>query len=440
MFNSIITFLMTHTPLLYFTQSLWRDEAFSVLVATPGGWETIKLTAADYNPPLYYLTLNLWMKIFGSSEISIRSLSLIFFVCLLFVVFKFSQKLFKGKWPFIATLLFAVNPLLVYYGFEARMYSLYAFLITASMYFFYINKWKPYWLVTTLALYTHPFTVFVPLTQGLYLLINKKLTKQLLLKMLVPFFFYLPWILVIIKQFSRSRDMWIYPVDFNLVTSVLGNLFIGFDGTPWFLWKYTKIISLLMMLVFLIGLRKKANLKKNSLFYLWIFFPLITVLGISFFKPIFVNRYVISVTVAEIFLLLICINRLPSKILRRLLMSFFFSLSVFFLFFLPKYIKKVDIRSTFQAVNKLARKDDLVYAKSPLVFFESTYYFQDKKRVFLYNPDYVRLPGFLGTVLMPPSKNAATFPVFPGRVFMIYENGDYQLFSAFPTHYESGNR
>ena len=28
-----MNWLLTHTPLLYFTQSLWRDEAFSALVA-----------------------------------------------------------------------------------------------------------------------------------------------------------------------------------------------------------------------------------------------------------------------------------------------------------------------------------------------------------------------------------------------------------------------
>jgi len=427
MFNSFLEYLYTHTPLLYFTQSLWRDEAFSVLIAEPGGWETIKMTAVDYNPPLYYLILHFWMKIFGQSEISLRSLSFIFFIALLFVVYQFSRKVFKGKWPYIVTALAAVNPMLVYYGFEARMYSLYAFLTTASMYFFYTKKWKNYIFFTVCALYTQPFTVFVPMAQGVYLFLTKKLDKRMFLNLITPFLFYLPWIYVILQQFQRSGQMWIYPINLNLIGSVLGNLFIGYEGTPWFLWTYTKIFSLLMVIIFAAAMVKKDQRRKNLLFFLWLFVPLTLVLGISYFKPIFVNRYVITVSVAEIFLLVLGILTIPWKKIRILSTVFLLSLSVFFLIYLPAFIKKVNIRNTFALVNKLARSDDLILARSPLVFFESLYYSQDRSRVFLYNPNRVQLPGYLGITLIPISKQTDTFPTYPKRAFMIYENGDFEL-------------
>lgn len=430
LYDKIAIYLSTHTPLGYFTQSLWRDEAFSVLVAEPGGLETIAITATDYNPPLYYLILNIWMRIFGNSEIAIRSLSLLFFLGLLIVIYNFAKKLLNDRWANVTTLLAATSPMLLYYGMEARMYSLYAFTSTASMYFFYLKRWKPYVLFTTLALYTHPFAFFVPLTQGLYLFLTRKLNFKLITIISTPFFLYLPWIFVIINQFQNSKQMWIYPVDLNLIMSVLGNLLIGYDGTPGYLWKYMKILSFILLFIYTFSLFKKGNIKKYLLFFLWVFIPLIIVLGVSFFKPIFVNRYLITVSVAQIFLIVIGITSLKNKLLSLVATGSIVSIFIFYLFYLPKYIKKVDIRTTFFYINNLRRNNDLILARSPLVLFESLYYANDRSKVFLYNPDQVVLPGYLGTVLIPQEKQMANLPIYPQRAFMVYEDGNFELYSS----------
>ena len=83
----MIQFLFTRTPLAYFVASLWRDEAFSYLMARLPIHQLLWATAQDANPPLYYLLLKLWMGIFGTSEIALRSLSLIFFWATLYVVY-----------------------------------------------------------------------------------------------------------------------------------------------------------------------------------------------------------------------------------------------------------------------------------------------------------------------------------------------------------------
>lgn len=432
MFNFFINYLFTHTPLLYLIQSLWRDEAFSVLIAEPGGLETIRVTAADFNPPLYYLLLHYWIKIFGKNEISIRMLSFVFFLCFLYIFYKFALAVFNKKWAIILTIIASVCPMLVYYGFEARMYSLYALTTTASMYFFYTKKWKSYIVATTLALYTHPFTIFVPLTQGLYLLLKKKLTKKTFINLAIPFIFYLPWIIVIINQLKNSNQMWIYPVNLNLIKAVMANLLTGYEGTPGFLWKYMQLFSLLIFILYAFAFSKKENRDKYLLFFLWVFVPLSIVLAISYFKPIFVNRYVITVTVAQLFLLIISIRSLPLRILKTFSLVALISVFTYLLFFLPPFIKKVNIRDTFLEVNSVLRQDDLVIARTPLVFFESLYYSPDRSRVFLYNPDMITLPAYLGNVLIPVNKHIASFPTYPKRAFMVYENGSYELFSGFP--------
>ena len=60
------------TNVKFFTEGLWCDEAFSWAIASKGS-ALLALTARDFNPPLYYLVLNGWMTIAGTSEMAMRS-------------------------------------------------------------------------------------------------------------------------------------------------------------------------------------------------------------------------------------------------------------------------------------------------------------------------------------------------------------------------------
>ncbi len=429
MFNSVINYLTTQTPLLYLTQSLWRDEAFSVLLSEPGGMTTVRLTASDYNPPLYYLLLHSWMGVFGKSEMALRALSLLFYLIFIIFFHRLVKTIFKNHAMF-PTLLAAINPMIIYYALEARMYSLYYLLTTASMYYFYSKKWRLYILVTVLALYTHPYTAMVPFLQGIYLFVSRKLNKDSLKVLITPFIFYIPWMFVIFDQLKRTKEMWMYAVDANLITAVLGNLFIGFEGTPHFLWRYMKILSFFLILIFVLALKKLKKNDAGSLLMIWVFLPLFVVLSISLVKPIYVNRYLITVTVAQILLVTASIRSLKNKTIQKVANVIIFSVSVFFLFYLPPYIKKVDIRSVFMEINKLSDNNDLIYAQSPLVYFESLYYSSDRSKVFLYNPDKVSLPNYLGVILIGPEKQLNSLPRYPYKAYMVKENGSFEIYST----------
>jgi uncharacterized membrane protein len=75
----MLDYLFTKTPLIFLTQNLWRDEAFSYLLAKEPISKMLPLTAGDFSPPLYYIVLHYWMSIFGTSEVALRSLSTLFF-------------------------------------------------------------------------------------------------------------------------------------------------------------------------------------------------------------------------------------------------------------------------------------------------------------------------------------------------------------------------
>ena len=153
----MLSYLFTHTPLLFLVQDLWRDEAFSFVLAMRSIPYILHLTAGDFNPPLYYALLHYWMILFGSSEIAMRSLSLVFFLGTLYVFYDICLYVLKitHRRTIVYFLLFLCNPFLLTYAFEARMYMMVTFFVTLSYFALWTGRKKLYILAITLGLYTH---------------------------------------------------------------------------------------------------------------------------------------------------------------------------------------------------------------------------------------------------------------------------------------------
>ena len=77
-------------------QSVWFDEAYSIMVAKRSASEIIRLSALDTHPPLYYLVLKIWANVFGWSELALRSLSVIFYGASIAVAGCFIKKHFNA--------------------------------------------------------------------------------------------------------------------------------------------------------------------------------------------------------------------------------------------------------------------------------------------------------------------------------------------------------
>lgn len=150
----IIIIIGTILRFVSINQSLWLDEAIGALVVKNMSFLEIlsKFPLADNHPPLYYLTLKLWTNIFGYSELGLRSLSVLFGVGTIYLVYKLT----KSK---IATLLIATAPLHIYYSGEARMYIMATFFATLTIYLFLKNKF----ILFSLAICVLVFTDYVPI-------------------------------------------------------------------------------------------------------------------------------------------------------------------------------------------------------------------------------------------------------------------------------------
>lgn len=427
--------ILTHSPLLYFTQSLWRDEAFSILVAQkPVSFILQNLT---FEPPVYYLLLHYWIRAFGTSEIAARSLSLLGFTLATIVVIFWSEKLFGKHWlSWMTPVLFFTNPMLLYYAFEIRTYGWYTFFAVLSLWAYSQSKWRLFAAATILGFYTHTYSLFLFVAQALHWLAlhRRKLAKPMALirePMVASCFLVastmLPWIVRVLKEATALKQSWYFPVNWNLVRSVLGNMYLGYEGTPWHLWGFTANLSLLLLVLFFLAVYKKATRARNTIFLFTVLVPLLLVIGVSFIKPLFVNRYLISVTVAEVFLIALAIDAIKNHLFQKLfaLCTLLFALG--FNIWYPSQHAKLNIRATLQEVNALKANDDVIFAQSPLVLFETMYYASDPSRVFLYNPNAVPFPWYVGGVLVSDDQMAASLPVYPTRAFLVAEDGSYSI-------------
>jgi uncharacterized membrane protein len=106
--------------------SLWFDEAISIHWAKqsiPRILEVGFTLAEDRLPPLYYLMLKGWTTLFGFGEASVRSLSILFGMLLVPVMASIAALLFTRRVALLTAALIALNPFLIWYSQEARMYA-----------------------------------------------------------------------------------------------------------------------------------------------------------------------------------------------------------------------------------------------------------------------------------------------------------------------------
>lgn len=131
-----ILILATTLRLLSLDQSLWLDEAINVL-ATQNfsliGMIT-EYAKADFHPPLFFITLWAWTKLFGISEVVVRIPSIIFGVLTVYMVYLIGDKLHSKRLAILVALLLTVNPLHIYYSQEVRMYALATLVVSLNIF------------------------------------------------------------------------------------------------------------------------------------------------------------------------------------------------------------------------------------------------------------------------------------------------------------------
>jgi hypothetical protein len=105
--------------------SLWFDEAMSVYWASRPAAEIVRVglgLTLDKHPPVYYLLLRAWTLVFGSGDAAVRSLGALMGALAVFPVYALASRWGGRVAGDFAALFLALNPFLVWYSQEARMF------------------------------------------------------------------------------------------------------------------------------------------------------------------------------------------------------------------------------------------------------------------------------------------------------------------------------
>jgi mannosyltransferase len=106
----------------------WIDEGISVGIAHEHWTSIPHLLREDGSPPVYYMVLGLWIRVFGDSEAATHALSLVFGVACIPLGYVAGRAVFGRTTGLVLALIAALDPFLTYYAQETRMYELEAFL------------------------------------------------------------------------------------------------------------------------------------------------------------------------------------------------------------------------------------------------------------------------------------------------------------------------
>jgi len=211
--------------------------------ATKNFGDTVKSLAIEEPqlPPLYFLGVKCWAKLFGDSPAATRSFSVWMSLLAFPGLYWLCRELFAPpSVAWIAVGLLAVSPLHVLYAQEARPYSLWPALILLScasllraMRLQTKLSWSVYAVANILANYTHLFSRLVAFGHGIYLVgtqgftLNKKVISYLIATA-VSLLAFLPWLVILLVN-QRTADgatSWAYLESsrLSLVKNWLGNI------------------------------------------------------------------------------------------------------------------------------------------------------------------------------------------------------------------------
>ncbi|MBN1138565.1 MAG: glycosyltransferase family 39 protein, partial [Anaerolineae bacterium] len=159
-------------------KSLWWDESLSLhrarqdLPTILSNRITLtdsiqQIATVDNHPPVYFLLLGLVVRVLGKTEFALRFPSLVFAVLTVPLLSAAARRLIPRRpaASLAAAALGALSPMYLWYGQEARMYSMLAFLSLLSFYlylraFFEPNRSRAGWIaayisVSALLVLTH---------------------------------------------------------------------------------------------------------------------------------------------------------------------------------------------------------------------------------------------------------------------------------------------
>ena len=365
----ISAYLRSH----YITGQFWEDEAITTGIASHSLTAIPGVLRHDGSPPLFYLLLHVWIRLFGSSEAATHSLPLLFGLLTIPVGMWAGWSLFGRRAGVYAAVLFAFSTFLTAYAQETRMYELMGLLglvATASFIHGFVYRRRRYLILFSVAealmLYTHAWGMFFGAGAVIALIAvwracpvpeRRALVRDGVMAFVGAGVLFLPWVPNFLYQASHTGAPWAPPPRFGAPVLLSRDL-LGGDR-----------ITVALVLAIVIGLAPlftRARRRSREAAQMWalIVLPFATLLLAwlaSQITPAFISRYFAPILAS--ILLLAAWGAARSGIVGFVAIL----LSLVFVVHLSSYApqNKSDMRGVAGEMAPLLHQGDLVVVSQP---------------------------------------------------------------------------
>ena len=299
---SALTLITAVAALLRFhllgSKIFWFDECVGVEIARLDWFNFARiLWRREANMSLYYLFLRVWLQL-GDSPAFIRSLSVILALATIPVLYILGRRLFDSRTGIIAAILLTFNAYHIRYSQEARSYALTVLLCVLSSLFFIESLQNPsrrvrvgHILTSSLAVYAHFFAALVILAQyvSLRFLDDAKIPAATRKNWRWIGVAVLPVAMFVIVTGAGPlswiprpslRDLWVFAI------------FLAGNQGP-VLVMASAIACLAAVLPVFLNKRRQSSWENWRYWFLvlWLVFPVLLTVALSFARPLFLARY-----------------------------------------------------------------------------------------------------------------------------------------------------
>lgn len=402
--------------------TFWYDESFSGMLMKENFIDLYKIIIKDkVHPPIYYTVLKIWSLLFGNTDTSLRSLSLVLGMFLVALAAYLLYKTFGKKAALIAVIIFSLSPFFILYSVEARSYMMLALesLIYVILSIRVLRKkikglkslfkdkdFLIFCLASLVLLFTHFLSVFLMIPIGIIFLldVNKKIGRGIIGTLVIlGVTLTVKGIVtdnyrVIPKEYTHTH--WLSaPVPWDM-GEMFYTFLIGVDsqslGDPQsFKIKniddgYSIIYSILLILLSVYAVYYSFKAKNDDFKYLsrlfivsTLFVLVVSLFGINFFLP----RYLMVLAVLFVVWLSVLISQIKFN-LGFLLIALYLALLT--------QVKWFDSNRNYDEITqRVMSTNQRVVFESPFDFLTTKYYVNGRKKIYFL--DGVRTKMYEGT-------------------------------------------
>jgi mannosyltransferase len=291
------------------SKPFWFDECFSAEVARIHWSDFLHLLWwREANMALYYFLLRIWLR-FGQSPFFVRSLSVVIAAATVPAIYWLARLLYDQRVALIAAALFTFNAYSVRYAQEARSYALFLLLATLSSGFLISflreparRNWLGYVLVSILAVYAHFYALLLVVAQWLAVRWLGSFSRsedetdaraaRLRRAWITIGLAVLP-LLVFVAKTGAGPIRWIQRPGIRDVLESYEHLAGGNNWVLLVLFAVSCVAAVMPVGKQLFARDQNWQTWRAQFLLIWLIFPVLLTVLLSFARPVFLGRYMI---------------------------------------------------------------------------------------------------------------------------------------------------